>query len=248
MDFIETLKAYLKEAYKASYERAKEINEELHKPVEPYEDYIQNVFNNRINCGGYALEADTCVFSGAIPFECAVSEILRNFPHVRLLGNTKLKDDEYIVKYRASGKGGHHFIKIKDGVATEKNECHEIRNFSGWPEGLENAPEAVFAVKKEHDILLEMSVVSIRKGLDFSGTVAEAYKQKQENFEYHCQSYQFKKDNKTGDIYIVSGRKKVADVLVEGDECIAMIREGYEDYVSNTKTNYRNKDEVETDI
>ena len=57
----------------------------------------------KINCGGYALE----VYGRIIPrrnyFDKSVSNLLDFFPFIRLLGNTELLDDEYIVKYRKNG-------------------------------------------------------------------------------------------------------------------------------------------------
>lgn len=48
------------------------------------EDRVEENFNNCINCGGYALEIDTCLFPGKNDFERSVSSILDLFPFVRL--------------------------------------------------------------------------------------------------------------------------------------------------------------------
>ena len=74
---------------------------------------VEEDFNFYINCGGYALEIDTCIFPGENDFEKDVSSILELFPFVRLIGDTKLQEDEYLVLFRAS-KNGHHFIKQED--------------------------------------------------------------------------------------------------------------------------------------
>lgn len=58
-------------------------------------------FNRIINCGGYALKIDTCVFPGECDFDTKVSSILELFSFVRLLGDTKLQEDEYLVLFRA---------------------------------------------------------------------------------------------------------------------------------------------------
>ena len=236
MDFVEELKKELREDYKESYINYCEAYESLKLEAEGYEEYIEDVFRKRINCGGYALEIDACVFKHKISFEQAVSSLLDQIPFIRLLGNTKLKDDEYIVKYRTGDGFGHHFIKIKDGIATEKDAISEVRDFKGWPENLAKEPEATFAVKKEHDIHLEDKNIIVENGKDFDDMINEAYNNKQNNFEYHCQNYSFKKDDNA--IYIYSGELKVGELLIVENECVSVIEEGFEDYISNTKTNY----------
>lgn len=101
------------------------------------------------NCGGYALQIPICIFAGDnYTFEEKVLRITELYPFVRLLLDTELKENEYMVIFRA-GKTGHHFIRIDDnGKATDKHECNLPENFKGWG-NLENDPEAVFAVVKQ---------------------------------------------------------------------------------------------------
>ena len=108
------------------------------------------------NCGGFALQIPTCIFSNTkLTFEEDVIRILELFPFVRLLGDSQLQDDEYIVEYRA-GKRGHHFIRVdENGIATEKHESGLPQLFSGWG-NLKNDEEAVFAVKKQEARTEEM--------------------------------------------------------------------------------------------
>ena len=238
MDFVKDLKDYLRKSYKQRYEEYSEMSRGLKLEPEPYETYIERIFNQEINCGGYALEIDACVFKFDIPFENAVTSLLEEVSFIRLLGNTPLGDDEYIVKYRAGEKLGHHFVKIRDGIATEKNACSEVRKFTDWADSLKDCPEAVFAVKKEHDIQLRRNDIVLDEGKDFDDIINEAYKNKQNNFTYHCQNYSLKKDNKSNSIYIYSDNREVGELLIEGEECISVINDGFKDYVSNTKTNY----------
>ena len=87
-----------------------------------------NSFNQRINCGGYALEIDMCLFPNGLKFANYVSGILDTFSYVRLLGDKPLQDDEYLVLYRyydykenGGNNLGHHFIKVNDdGLVVEK--------------------------------------------------------------------------------------------------------------------------------
>lgn len=101
------------------------------------------------NCGGYALEIPVCIWPVKnYTFEEKVLRILDLYPFVRLLSTSELKENEYIVKYRAE-KAGHHFIKVReDGEIIEKNESNLPQKFNGWGT-LENSPEAVFAVLKQ---------------------------------------------------------------------------------------------------
>lgn len=237
MEFVDELKEYLRITYRKTYEDHCKMLKDMKVKPDSFEEFIENVFRQRINCGGYAFEMDTCIFLQGLSFEEALSSLLEQIPYIRLLGNTELLEDEYIVKYRTAENGiGHHFIKIKDGLVTEKNEASEVKKFDGWVEVLQNRPEAVFAVKKEHDRKFDGGFIYLEKGKDFDDVVTEAYKNRQNHFEYHCQTYSFKKDE--NGIYIYSGSYKIGDLLVEGNECIAVIEDGFEDYVSNTKTNY----------
>lgn len=126
------------------------IHAELEKSIEEKACYG---FNQRINCGGYALEIDKCVFPTCQEnFSQSVSSILEKFSFVRLLGDKPLEEDEYLVIYRApKGKNtGHHFIRVdSNAIVKEKEGCGEPRIFENWGD-LEDGMEALFAVKKEH--------------------------------------------------------------------------------------------------
>ena len=103
------------------------------------------------NCGGYALEIPVCIWPVQdYTFEEKVLRILELYPFVRLLSTGEIKDNEYVVLYRAAG-GGHHFIKVKDNKEiVEKNGSNLPQKFDGW-DNLKDSPEAVFAVVKQED-------------------------------------------------------------------------------------------------
>lgn len=219
-------------------------------------------FDDRINCGGYALELDTCVFNHSKDFECAVSELLNKVSFVRLLGDTQLKDEEYLVIWKVHEGGGHHFIKVQeDGTVIEKDGNGPIQKFSGWSKTLNGCPEAVFAVKKEHDMHVnedEYSFITIDgiDGLNFEQTAQSAIQAKENSFEYHNHSYYFKKDD-DGSVYICSEGRIVADAFIEENQCLVDILESEKRYVSNTQPpqpliikegkiqNWKNNDEVQ---
>lgn len=214
MEFVDELKEYLRKIYQKSYEDYCKMLEDLKLVPKPFEEFIEELFNQRINCGGYALEIDSCIFLHGISFERAVSSLLEQMPFIRLLGNTNLLEDEYIVKYRSAEDGlGHHFVKIKDGIVTEKGAVSEIREFEEWVDVLKDRPEATFAVKKNHDRMFDGKLIYLKDGKDFDDVVNEAYQNRQNHFQYHCQNYSFKK-------------------------CVPIIQKGLEDYISNTKTEY----------
>lgn len=77
-----------------------------------YEDWI----NKRFNCGGYAFEIVDWVCPIGRSNDDTVSRLLDN-PSVRLLGDTLLEDDEYLVVLDADN---YHFVKCKDGKFSEK--------------------------------------------------------------------------------------------------------------------------------
>lgn len=150
-----------------------ELQENLDKRVN--ED-----FNFAINCGGYALKVDRCINPNyQDSFNKTVSGIINTFPFVRLIGDTKLQDDEYLVIYRApKGKNtGHHFIRVdSDGQVREKDASGSPRIFNGWG-NLDNndIEEAVFAVKKDHKMFgYESEECVIKEGLNFEESVEEA--------------------------------------------------------------------------
>ena len=203
-------------------------------------DRVEEDFNFYINCGGYALEVDTCIFpieNDEDNFEKDVSSILELFPFVRLLGDTKLQEDEYLVLFRTT-KNGHHFIKqADDGTFLEKNGGKPTRKFQGWSENFENSPTAVFAVKKEHEMEYFDKYKSIsiptKDAKNFEETVFQAIQNKQNTFEYHNHTYQLKKSSE-GIIYVCSGEKIVAQVLIDDKDYDIEIKEEYRKYISNT--------------
>lgn len=204
-------------------------------------DKVEENFNFSINCGGYALEVDTCIFpleNDGNNFERSVSSILELFPFVRLVEDREVGEDEYLVLFRAS-KNGHHFIKqVDDGTFVEKEGGNPPKKFEGWSETFEDSPVAVFAVKKEHDMeyfdKYKSVIIPIKSSKDFEQTVIQALQDKQNTFEYHNHKYQFKKSNE-GIIYICSGEKIVAQVLIDEKDYDIEIEEEYRGYISNTK-------------
>lgn len=219
------------------------ITGEIFKSEEQWQKRIEEEaernFNQRINCGGYALELDTCVFNYSADFEKAVSELLDKVPFIRLLGDKKLADDEYLVLWKVREGGGHHFVKVEeDGTITEKYECKPIKLFKGWTKSIKDCPEAVLAVKKEHDIYLynEFSYIDIngKSGKNFEETVQQAIQNQSNCFEYHNHSYYFKKDE-AGKVYICSDGRIIADVFTENGECLVDIAKSEKRYVSNTQ-------------
>ena len=219
------------------------ISGELFKEVQgllerKIEKDTQNLFNQAINCGGYALKIDTCVFPNNGDFETKVSSILESFSFVRLLGDTKLQKDEYLVLYRAGKKGGHHFIRIEDdGTVMEKDGADSIQKFRDW-KTLKDAPEAVFAVKKEHEMNWFKTkgsiVVPTEPSKNFEETVWTAIQNRQNSFEYHNHSYSLKKAGEET-IYICSGDEIVAKMMTDGEEYDIEIREGKKAFISNTQ-------------
>lgn len=208
-------------------------------------DKVEHDFNSEINCGGYALEIDTCIFPGkGNNLEKNVSSILDLFPFVRLLGDTELKEDEYLVLYRCSN--GHHFIKRKDdGTFVEKNECEPPRKFEGWSSSFADSPEVAFAVKKEHDIeyfsKIGNIIVPTERTMNFEERAKLAVTNRENIFEYHNHTYLLKK-SKEG-IYVCSNGKIVAQIFISDNEFVVNIDEDYRDYISNIKS----KMNIETD-
>lgn len=207
---------------------------------ERLEEEAEKWFDQRINCGGYALELDTCVFNHCHDFEKAVSELLKKVPFIRLLGDKKLGDDEYLVIWKVHEGGGHHFVKVQeDGTIIEKDGCDSIKMFSGWGRSLEGCPEAVFAVKKEHNMYLQQDennfvCIDGKVGLNFEETARQAIQMQSNSFEYHNHSYYFKKDDE-GNVYICSEGRIIADAFIEQGECLVDIAEREKRYVSNTQ-------------
>jgi len=95
----------------------------LNQKFENKDDVIKYLYekfewwiNSEFNCGGYALEIFDWVLCDDSNYDAMVSKILTN-PSVRLLGDSLLQDDEYLVVLDATN---YHFIKHKDGKFFEK--------------------------------------------------------------------------------------------------------------------------------
>lgn len=204
-------------------------------------------FNRRMNCGGYALEIDGCLFPNGDTLGGYVSSLLERYKFIRLLGDKPLQDDEYLVFYRffeyEKNKGknnGHHFIKVnEDGLVVEKCGSEQLRIFEGWDERFEDSPEVAFAVKKEHDNEIDNELdmwfnwIDIKKGLDFEGSIYKSILNKSNQFEYHEHIFRLKKSTEE-EIFVTDEKGEiVADVLVEGEDIAVGIREGKEDFVEN---------------
>lgn len=201
-------------------------------------DRVEENFNFHINCGGYAFEIDTCIFPGKNDFDKSVSNILELFPFVRLVGDTQLQEDEYLVLYRCS-KEGHHFIKqANDGTFLEKEGGNPPKNFEGWSEIFKNSPEAAFAVKKEHEMeyfdKYGSIVIPRENSMNFEETIMHAIKNMQNTFEYHNHIYSLKKTDEEM-IYVCSNGKIVAQVLRDEKDYDIEIDEQSKRYISNTK-------------
>lgn len=212
------------------------IHAELENSIEKATSYY---FNQAINCGGYALKIDQCVFpTNQENFSQSVSSILEKFSFIRLLGDKPLEDEEYLVIYRApQGKNtGHHFIRVdSDAIVREKDANGEPRIFENWG-NLSESMEALFAVKKEHKMFGYDSedINYNNKGLDFEESVAQAIKEKQNSFSYHNHSFCLKK-SKQDEIFVTTiDGEIVADVVVDENECLVEIIESKRDYVENT--------------
>lgn len=204
-------------------------------------------FNKRMNCGGYALEIDGCLFPNGDTLGGYVSSLLKRYKFIRLLGDKPLQDDEYLVFYRfleyERNKGrnnGHHFIKVNDdGLVVEKFGSEPIRIFKGWNEKYKDSPEVAFAVKKEHDNEIDSDLdmwfnwIEIKKGLDFEGSIYQAILQRNNQFEYHGHNFRLKKSSED-ELFITDEKGEiVAEVLVEGKDIAVGIKEGKEEYVEN---------------
>ena len=204
-------------------------------------------FNKRMNCAGYALEIDGCLFPNGDTLGGYVSSLLERYKFIRLLGNKPLQDDEYLVFYRLfeyeKNKGrnnGHHFIKVNDdGLVVEKCGSNSLRIFEGWDERYKDSPEVAFAVKKEHDNEIDNDLdfwfnwIQIEKGLDFEGSIYQSVLKKSNQFEYHGHTFRLKKSTED-ELFITSENGEiVADVLVEGEDILVEIRKGKEEYVEN---------------
>ena len=142
-------KKYFSELF-SDHPYGKDISKKLDEALESGTDYF---FNDQINCGGYALKIDTCVFPpNQRGFDGKLASLLEKFPFIRLMDEGKIGSDEYLVIYRADDKMGHHFARVEsDGTVKEKSGNNPPQTFEGWG-NLTDADEAVFAVKKEHEM------------------------------------------------------------------------------------------------
>lgn len=209
-----------------------------------FQDQVLNAFNMRINCGGYALRIDQCVFPRyQKDFGESVSYLLQVFPFIRLLGDKPLEDDEYLVLYKAPpGENvGHHFARIdSDGVIREKNGSSPVQEFKGWCDEWDGWPEAVFAVKKSHKMFdysnEEIDRNDIR-GLNFEETVEEAIRQKVHTFDYHCHTFKFKAINAEEVAVFSDDGKLIANVITDNGECVVEVKPQNVEYVENLGTN-----------
>ncbi len=212
------------------------IHEKFEKELEEKTKYY---FNQAINCGGYALKIDQCVFpTNKKNFSQAVSSLLEKFPFIRLLGDKLLEDDEYLVIYRSyKGKNdGHHFIRVdSDATVREKDGAGEPRIFENWKIP-ENEEEALFAVKKEHKMFgyTSTDVNYNHNGMDFEEEVAKAIREKQNSFSYHNHSFCMKKSKQDEVFVTTTDGKIVADVVVDGSDCLVEVLESQNNYVENT--------------
>ena len=240
----------LKDAENKSKLNLKSTTERFLLNEEALEKEVEILFDQRINCGGYALELDTCIFNYSRNFEKAVSELLKKIPFIRLLGDKKLEDNEYIVVWKVREGGGHHFIKIlEDGTIVEKDGAGPVKKFSSWIESLKGCPEAVFAVKKDHDMNLQKEKdysigIGGNEGLNFEETAQEAVKKKSNEFEYHNHLYYFKTDD-VGKKYICSNNRIIANIFLENNQCLVDVLKNEQKYVSNTQPTVSYNNEYE---
>lgn len=230
---IDQIKYYFKRLFASDKPFGTGNRERLEEHIATETDYWTNY---AINCGGYALKIDECVFpQGQRDFGATVSVLLDKFPFIRLLGDEPLQDDEYLVMYRAKDGSGHHFVRVdSDGVIREKHECHEPQIFENWG-SLEDCPEAVFAVKKDHPMFdYDYRYVNDRpRGLNFEESVAKAVSQRQNEFAYHGRTYSLKK-NAAGDPIVVNASgEMVAEMLTDDDFTMTEVVSGKEDEVEN---------------
>ena len=215
------------------------LSEEIEKNIETMGIYAAN---QKINCGGYALRIDTCVYPKYQEnFSQSVSSILRRFPFVRLLGNKPLEDDEYLVFYRLreGENAGHHFVRVdSDSIVREKDGNSQPKTFENWG-NLESCDEVVFAVKKEHQMFGYNSHdvnYDNQKDFDFEQSTINSIKERCNSFDYHNHVFRLKK-SKDDEIFIVSEDGViVADVVADDSECLVEVREEQRKYVENTST------------
>ena len=252
-----------------SIEDAKKHIRDLGFDIDPENKYVKELIESCVpkndikslehymkqcqNCGGYALQLPICIFSGdKYSFEEKVLRIMELYPFVRLLSDTELKDNEYIVEFRAQGMG-HHFIKIdQNGEAKEKDGCGLPREFKKW-DNLEDAPEAVFAVLKQEyrtkemkdlpqcnkDMFLNLDAYEVedeygtyidtkkaKKPMTFNDKLEEAYNNKKSSFIYNNKMYYLKINKDDPElIYICNEREILGEVCVDGKDFLIELNE-----------------------
>ena len=103
---------------------------------------------------------------------------------------------------------------------------------------LKDAPEAVFAVKKEHEMdyfkLRGSIIIPTKDAKNFEKTVWSAMQNRQNTFEYHNHTYSLKKAGEET-VYICSGDEIVAEMMTDGEEYDIEIRKGKRAFISNTQ-------------
>lgn len=228
--------AQLKEAVEY-YNKNKDIN-----GLEHYMKQIQN-------CGGYALQIPICIFSGVnYTFEEQVLRIIELYPFVRLLSDTELKEEEYVVIFR-SGKTGHHFIRIdENGHTTDKHEGNLPGDFQGWGT-LEHDPEAVFAVVKqeyrseaiknlpqcnrdmflnedayykiEEDGYKDIRKKEATKPITFRDVLQDTYNNRTSSFTYQGKTFYLKVNKNDPEvIYICNDTEMLGEFCTDGNEFV----------------------------
>lgn len=211
------------------------------------------------NCGGYALEIPICIWPvNNYTFEEKVLRIMNLYPFVRLLSNSELKQNEYIVIYRAQ-ENGHHFIKLTDnGEAIEKDASNLPQKFNGW-KTLENAPEAVFAVVKQEyrdetikklpqcnrNMYLDNDAYEYTEGdyteimtrkaekpATFDRILMETYKNRKSTFTYNNKEFSLKVETGEKDlIYICNKDYILGTVCTDGETFLIELDEEKKDII-----------------
>ena len=247
----ESLKKYIKklgfDIDIDAYEKLKEVVKysSAKEDISGLEHYMKQLQN----CGGYALQIPICIFAeDNYTFEEKVLRITELYPFVRLLSDTELKKDEYVVIFRA-GKAGHHFMRIdENGKATDKHESNLPENFKGWG-SLENDPEAVFAVVKqeyrsksikdlpqcnrdmflsndayyqiEEDGYRDIITKKADKPITFGDKLQDAYSNRTSSFTYQGKTFYLKINKNDPElIYICDDKEILGELCTDGKEFI----------------------------
>ncbi len=205
------------------------------------------------NCGGYALEIPNCIWPvNNYTFEEKVLRIQELYPFVRLLSQGDLKEEEYVVLYRAEGMG-HHFVKIKDtGEMIEKDGCSLPQKFKSWGK-LESAPEAVFAVTKQEyrseemkklpqcntiiylsqdafevidDGYKEIVKKEAKRPETFAKKLKKSYENEERSFIYNNKKFNFKVNSEENDlIYVYDENELLGIAYADDEECIMELKD-----------------------